>query len=347
MTSSGPSDAGALTLHDLAAIAGGNFDSSQLDLPGARAIIRHKLGGEVSALLPRHGGLSPAQRLIQNAGHTSRLTMLRVATATGIASSILEQVGIRALAIKGAPLAWLTTGRWDRRASVDVDLLIAPRDVSRAHAALEEAGVVRRDGNPAAPSRIEQWCHCEMAYSGLQATIDLHWRMDACPRMCRIDFDDLWAESVPFEINNFTVRTPNARHALILSTIHGTRSEWAQWAMLLDVIRLARLVDIRSHSLTDLARASGVGRAFSAVTDVLSALPGPDPTGAPYCGRAVESFLGRSSGGFRVNLSPTAKIRRRWALAWSKGDPVAAMDSLCRALGRGALSIAKQARHED
>lgn len=344
MKSSVPSALAALNLDDLIEIDEGSFDTSRLDLPRARAIVRHKLVGEVAALLPRQSPLSPAQNLILSAGKASRLRMLRVAAATALASSVLTKAGIRVLAIKGPALSWLTTGHWGQRASVDVDLLIDPRDISRAHLAVTQAGLARWDGRTEPPGVIEQWCHCEMAYSGLQATIDLHWRMDACPALCRIPFDALWQESIPFEINDRIVRTPSARHALILSVIHGTRSEWAQWAMLLDVIRLARLVDIRSDSIADLARVAGVGRAFAAIADVLSALCATDPDRVTrsLADARLRTLLAHSATGLRASSNATAGVHRRWRQAWSSGNPVVAIDSLGRALMRHGLSIARR-----
>lgn len=158
------------------------------------------------------------------------------------ALAALETVGVRALLFKGLALAAQAYGDYTLRGAGDVDLLVAPEDLERAHQALTEAGWVPAPGYPV-PGATWAWRHLrrtgnELTLRSAGSEIDLHWHLmptsETFPR-----FDVLWSRRDVVVLAGNAVPTLSLYDALTHSAGHAAKDEWRWMRSLLDVHLLA------------------------------------------------------------------------------------------------------------
>lgn len=168
----------------------------------------------------------------QQAGATILAADLVVALET------LTAVGVRALACKGLALAAQAHGDYLVRGAGDIDLLVPPSDLERAHGALSEAGWTPGLGYPV-PGSSWAWRHLartgnELTLSGPHSDIDLHWHL-APTRGTFPDFDTLWARRTGVVVASHSVPTLSRYDALAHSAGHAAKDEWRWLRSLIDV----------------------------------------------------------------------------------------------------------------
>jgi hypothetical protein len=281
------------------------------------------------------------------------MTMMQVLAALRRASATLEAAGVRHLVIKGPALAVQTTGHWKGRPATDIDLLIAPDDSGRAHRALTGDGFTRRDGRATAPSAVYRWCQCELVYTGpTTVPLDLHWRMDAAAGLCNLPFDLLWNRSCPVEIAGAQVQTLDPIDALLFTALHGNKSGWNRWGMILDAHRQWGVLSATQRE-TARARADAAGcarpldlmLALVVETSDPSSPPRPIPeTVDPWRSRA-RGLLARTAEAKAPSQSiPSAIGRLLDGLRMGPG-PLAAADGLLRGALRPIIQPAAYHAH--
>jgi Uncharacterised nucleotidyltransferase len=110
---------------------------------------------------------------VASATAAARARGLLVETATKRLLALLEDRDIRALAIKGAPLALDGHGDLGLRETADVDLLVSVESLDDAVRALVSAGYAA-DTGPRRPNGLPD-LHYELRHETLPS-VDLHWR---------------------------------------------------------------------------------------------------------------------------------------------------------------------------
>lgn len=370
----------------IGALAQGRIDTRALDLPRAATLTRHGLAVAVVEALERsspktgdtsdtgHAAKSPISsptlapavaRLRQIRRRTVMRMMTVLATLHRVNRAMADADGgpIRFLVIKGPALAVQTTGHWQGRPSTDLDLLIHPQDVTRAHAALVAAGFARRDGVADAPGRLSRWANCEQPYEGGAVPVDLHWRMDMSPAQGNLAFDALWSRAQPVQIDSLHLRTPAPVDAWLFTALHGAKSGWARWSMLLDAHRQWQALDAPARELSRRrAQAAGCAPALALaealVMHSLAALSAPDDGSAdgaenppPAVATAggwdlkARTLLQATAAGHPPPMTARAALGRlRDAQRFAPG-PFAGLGLLMRALARVLLRPAAYRNH--
>lgn len=180
--------------------------------------------------------------LAQLRGASLDESMKNATTATTVAAA-LDAGGVAALVYKGTALVAQTLGDWRGRDSQDVDILVAPEQVTAAHHILMDLNYVRRDGQLGPPSRSMRYYECERTYEGHMAPVDLHWRVDAAPGFLGLSFQELWDARERVAVEGLQVWTPGQVDALLISAVHGTRERWVRLRWALDVARQFRRLE--------------------------------------------------------------------------------------------------------
>lgn len=302
----------------------------------------HGLAGEAAASIAADPAqVTPAEQMLIEARRAEVLESLAVAATTRKATKLLEGSGIASLALKGSGLASQTTGTWQGRGGVDVDLLVHPNDVVRVHEGFVREGLRRIDGQHEAPNGWFRWAFPELAYVGWPSTIDLHWGLDHPPRMCWLPFDALSARARTFEVDGASLRTLGAIDAWLFTAVHGCRSFWYRWKWLLDAYRQWHAFDeTQRREAREAARAAGCARAC-AITEALvwwcdrdldevtPTPPFPPGSGLPLAHAARVLHETRVSEEIQYTL--VQAIRRRADQVTLASRPWIALDSLMRA----------------
>lgn len=163
---------------------------------------------------------------------------LVLATDLSAALETLRGADIRALAFKGVALAVQAYGDFRARGAGDLDLLVAPGDLARAHKTLTAAGWKPVAGYPI-PDGSWGWRHFartgnELTLSGAGSDIDLHWHL-APTRGTFPNFETLWRRHAVVSVAGHAIATLSAYDALAHSAGHAAKDEWRWLRSLLDV----------------------------------------------------------------------------------------------------------------
>lgn len=158
------------------------------------------------------------------------------------ALDVLDRVGVRAIAFKGLALAVLAYGDLEARGPGDLDLLVSPKDVERAYAALESEGWSNDDHYPR-PGATWAWRHLrrtgyEVSLSCQTSSVDLHWHLTPSASTFP-PFEVLWRRRNQVRIGDRDVPTLAPYDALAHSAGHAAKDRWRWLRSLVDVHQLA------------------------------------------------------------------------------------------------------------
>jgi len=226
------------------------------------AVVRHRVSSTV-APVGHFIGLTPeSQDQLDFILSQDILGSMRLQSAAASITDELTQAGVRSFVYKGVALAAQTTGNPASRGYGDVDILVPPADMVRAHDTLISAGARLMPGFVPDPHShlwpTAQRIGCEAPYRWRGVDLDIHWRFDRLPQIARIDFDELWVGRDHVTLAGQPVATLGAVDALMVTCVHGTKEQWRQWRWVLDVVRQMRSVpESEWDGIRDYARATG------------------------------------------------------------------------------------------
>ena len=231
------------------------------------AVSHHRVAGILAPRSDELGVPADVAEQFRSLHFANAANALLLMAKTRDVASLLADVGVRSLAIKGVCLAAVQGRQLSSRGSGDLDVWIAADDITRSVDALvaEASQVHPPDPMPllrsnAWRSRLYKWVTPEMVLSYKGTDLDLHWRLLRSPSHIRLDFDTAWERSVAVPELGDNVRTLCPTDALRHVAAHGTKDYWATLRHVTDVIYLARVIDpdelrqlAKSDRLVDLA----------------------------------------------------------------------------------------------
>jgi len=170
-----------------------------------------------------------------------------LATELSTALDALERAGVRALAVKGLALAAQAHGDITARGAGDLDLLVPPEDVERAHAALTSTAWSHEPNAPQ-PGPAWAWRHLrrtgyELTLHGPASSIDLHWHLGPAHGTFP-PFETLWERHSVVRVGNRDIPALAPYDALAHSAGHAAKDEWRWLRSLVDVHLLASDPDV-------------------------------------------------------------------------------------------------------
>jgi len=194
---------------------------------------------------------------------TARKTARRAQTQSGELARLapaFADAGIPLLSLKGPLLARRLYGAPGQRRAGDLDLLVAPENVTRADALLRAAGCTRTRPDFALTPRQDR-AYRETQYefeyvsaaSGLR--VELLWRLEHLPAST-----DLWTRAIPEVLDGRTLLTPPADVNACYLFQHGARHGWFRLFWLVDIALLLRDPAIDWTALVADARRQGIER---------------------------------------------------------------------------------------
>ena len=167
---------------------------------------RHKLSGQVAAWLADPRGTEVPEEVRVGAARLLNQSRYQAGRLLGELVSVVDALrgaAVRTLALKGPALGACVYNDPLLRPSRDLDLLIAPQDRDRAAATLEAIGYVAR---PRADGLARE---IHLINERRNFVVDLHWNVVGGEIAFEFDFDALWAERQPVEVDGGRVDLPS------------------------------------------------------------------------------------------------------------------------------------------
>lgn len=201
---------------------------------------------QVVSFLDRHRdrlALPPGAGASLHATSTQRTAGVEILAAElDTALEVLDRAGVRVLVFKGLALAAQAHGDIAARGAGDLDLLVSPEDVERAHAALTSTAWSHEPIAPQ-PGPAWAWRHLrstgyELTLHGPASTIDLHWHLGPAHGTFP-PFETLWERRSLVPVGGCDVPTLAPYDALAHSAGHAAKDEWRWLRNLVDVHLLA------------------------------------------------------------------------------------------------------------
>ena len=234
--------------------------AAALDSPAMRAVAMTPADWrDLPALASRHGlaALLPGvvlhrpetpSHVRDGADRLSRNQALAALCGVGEAARIsaaLAKAGIASVALKGPAFsAWLYGELGFRRFS-DLDILISPRHLTAAGAALSELGYALPPGMSTTTARViyGDLGAFPMAREG-SLPLDLHWRLAQRRFASPLTAGDVIEASAMLPLAQLALNVPSPTHAAVLTLLHGAKHLWCTLEILLSIARLLRRGDV-------------------------------------------------------------------------------------------------------
>lgn len=198
---------------------------------------------------------------------------LLVMGALDRAGRALDDAGLRWVVVKGPVIAQRWPRGWRDRWYSDLDLLVDPRSLGAAVAALREAGFEHRNRNWDGFHRLGVG---EVPLDDGAAVIDLHWSLVGLGRDRRhlhLPTSELLDRSVSVEVGRVSARTLDPVDTFVHLGVHHALAGGRELAQLVDIRSAA--VDLDPDVTWDRLQAAGAARLVGGLVDRAERLFGP------------------------------------------------------------------------
>jgi hypothetical protein len=152
----------------------------------------------------------------------------------------LEQAGVEALPYKGPALAEFLYGDLAQRDFSDLDVLVPPEDLDRAHTALATIGYHAHFelAGKQQQSFVREGCECTYDGPAGRNLLELQWQL--APRYFSVDFDmpAIFARATSASVAGRQVRIFAAEDLLLALSVHAAKHLWGRLCWLRDIAAL-------------------------------------------------------------------------------------------------------------
>lgn len=158
----------------------------------------------------------------------------------------LSAAGVGAIPYKGPTLAVMAQGDLVLRQFCDLDILIAPRDWTRAKEALLRAGFTEKHKLTPREEKayVASACDFTFHHGPVRNVLEIHW--DFVPHFfaIRIPLRQLMARATTVELCGRRVPTLRPEDLLLCLAVHGAKHAWSRLCWLSDIAHLIHRADL-------------------------------------------------------------------------------------------------------
>jgi hypothetical protein len=262
-----------------------------------RWVDRHRTPALSWAALKRVPGLElpvHAKRELQKRSDASRMKAVRHAHQLALALQALNRDGIPAMPLKGPVLSSDLYGDIGLRHSIDIDVEIALKDMTKARACLKDLGYILESTYFSMTSRQEERFllreyHLGFVPSQGGALLEVHWRNQwDTPEQTAAQ----WSRSIPSVWQGCSYRAMNLIDQVLLLCSHGGEHAWCRAKWLGDLARIYTDGNVDWEAALEEAREFDQQRPLLAGLRLLKILYGfPLPKLPPSAWKGVHGFL--------------------------------------------------------
>jgi Uncharacterised nucleotidyltransferase len=223
----------------------------------AVAAQRHGLNGLLPIAVSHTAAPDTLQEHAATVARDSAIAGLRGIAEVIDISRVLRDAGLRSVCLKGPILARWLYGTAGFRRFTDLDIMVAPRDVTAVYQVLEQHGYALPDRMTVGTARaiyrrLGAWplTHAD------RYPVDLHFRLCHQSFGSPLNPEPVIAESR--ELDGVPgVRVPSPTHAALMLLVHASKHLWCTLEMLLAIARVMERNDVDWVRVQMLARESG------------------------------------------------------------------------------------------
>jgi hypothetical protein len=260
------------------------------------------------------------------------------------ASQVLEKAGIPLISFKGAVRAHEVYGRWDARASSDIDLLVGKSDYWDACDVLAAAGF-----KPLV-SRASKWWHHHLGEAPFARTdgsgviIDLHNSVQQPGGPFPAKLEDFRANCVTRQFGTAQLRTPSPEYSLLICAIsYGkavrSATPWLAYAHELALVN-SEMSESQAQEMRRLAESQGLLRLYEdALSSATRLFAQSEPSETRHIVPQDRLVLSASGQGHKDRFS-----RTKWLWNWCDGDGLQRTAAFTREIWRICRRDARQFR---
>ena len=209
-----------------------------------RLVARHRVTPLIQQSLESAGNASVPEHVQKDLHRWTRenaFTALRQGTELVRIMRSLDDAGIRALPLKGPPLALQAYGSLKlRHAGDDLDLLVDPDSVWDAQRILQDAGYSRTSpeyslssGQAAAYMKVRKDFTFKHPESPIE--VELHWRWSQNARLLPLTVEELWSGREMVQMGSQRVAAMPRQELLLYLCAHGAHTGWFRLKWLCEV----------------------------------------------------------------------------------------------------------------
>ena len=228
------------------------------DRHGLQPLLHHHLTAICPTAIPE----IYAQRLREAARRVSALNTFLTNELQRLLA-LFAAANIEAMPYKGPALAAELYGNVALRQFSDLDIIVRPRDVPRAHDILLAEGYAPLPPLNRAQQALLMRMQCNLPFTREQnrLVVELHWAVSA-PRFARpFGTDTLWAGRESGQLGRTEIKLLAVEDLLLALCVHGSKHLWERLAWICDIAELLRQRrEVNWPKLIATARATGSER---------------------------------------------------------------------------------------
>jgi hypothetical protein len=204
------------------------------------------------------------------------LRSLALTRATIEVTAALRSAEIPSVLLKGQAVAQRYYRAPNARQSIDIDVLVAERDFSRARSVVAALGFAQSFPSFAVPPHCEDTLRvlaCDVGYRRPSdgARLELHWRLQPNPYLLDWKFDVLQSLASEMCLADTRVLVLKPAPQLVYLMCHGAKHAWFRLKWIADVNRIVNaLTEEQAREAIQLARCAGVMRMVAASSRLLA-----------------------------------------------------------------------------
>ena len=160
-------------------------------------------------------------------------------------TQLLAIEGVGALPYKGPVLALQAYGDIALRSFTDLDLIVRPRDITKAREILACRGYLPLENLTSSQERavLKLEHNIPLISSAGDVVVELHWRIAPMAFSFPMPMEGLWERAVPVRLGGKVVSGISVDDLMILLPVHGTRHAWSAVEWVTGIAELMRQPD--------------------------------------------------------------------------------------------------------
>lgn len=195
----------------------------------------------------------------------NQLQMLHKTAFLAKLTRLLEQQGVRIIAIKGPVLSKMLHNDFASKASIDIDILIDEQQWEQAVQLLINEGFAQikyhYELSPAKKRYLKNhFHHLGFFHPRERIVLEMHWQLNTNKYLFEYNFEELYHKAAHVEVGGDIIRTPDPVNTVVHLMVHGMHHAWCRLDWLYEFGIALQKYDPLYPELEEICRKLGLER---------------------------------------------------------------------------------------